>query len=300
SEKTIRRDISAFLDAGLPILESTGENGTKYYRLDPAAARADLSFTFDEALALYLSRRYLLPFQGTHLWTATQQAFRKIRASLGEQAIKYVNRFARVVQDSQFAQSDYSAKADIIDALLLGIEDCKVVFITYRSERSTEPVTYDIHPYRFTRHRNSLYLQGLKPDDGELRTWKIDRVENAEVDPMPFTMPSESELDRRLEGAFGVFHSTGAPQVATVRFSRDVARYVSESVWHPSQTVSENDGRVEVTFELSDLTELKAWVLSFGRHAEILAPRSLRDEIAAELQSALTHYTNRDLKKNPP
>ena len=300
SEKTIRRDITTFLDAGVPIEEWRGEQGTKHYRLDPKAARADLAFTFDEALALYLCRRYLMPYQGTHLWTATQRAFRKIRASLGQQAIRYAERFSPMIQDSPFAQTDYSSKADIIDALLMAIEDRKVVFLTYRSERSTEPVTYEIHPYRFTRHRNSLYLHGLKADERELRTWKIDRVENAEIDFVPFPMPTESELDRKLVGAFGVFHSTDQPQRATIRFSREVARYVSESAWHPTQALSQTDSGLEVSFELSDLTELKSWVLSFGRHAEVIAPPSLRDDIASELQSAARIYEPRNLKENLP
>ena len=300
SEKTIRRDISTFLDAGVPIEESTGEQGTKHYRLNPKAARADLAFTFDEALALYLCRRYLAPFQGTHLWTSTLRAFRKIHASLGQQAIQYAERFSSMIQDSPFARTDYAEQADVIDVLLVGIEDRKVVFITYRSERSTEPVTYDIHPYRFTRHRNTLYLHGLKADEGELRTWKIDRVENAELDPMPFTMPTESELDRKLEGGLGVFQSAGERQRATVRFSREVARYVSESIWHPTQSLSKYDGGVEASFELSDFTELKSWVLSFGRHAEVMAPKTLRNEVASEMQAMLNLYGNRDLKKNPP
>ncbi len=50
------------------------------------------------------------------------------------------------------------------------------------------------------------------------------------------------------------------------------------------------DGSVIVEFDLSGTIELTAWLLSFGRHAEVLEPASLREEIAAELQRTLAVY----------
>ncbi len=297
SEKTIRRDIATFVEAGVPVEESTGDNGVKSWRLDPAAARADISFTFDEALALYLGRRYLAPFAGTDLWTAAQRAYRKVRASLGESDLNYLERFANVFQDTQFGVTNYAEKAEVIDSLLIGIEDRRVVFITYRSERSTEPVTYDIHPYRFTRHRNSLYLQGFKPEDEGLRTWKVDRIESAEVDQVRFVIPGDMDLDDRLAGSMGVFHSTGAETQIVVKFTRTVARYVAESTWHPSQQLIETSDGIQVTFQLTDLHELKTWILSFGRHAEVVKPESLRLELREEAAAMGSIYGVEDSRE---
>ena len=84
SEKTIRRDLITFQHADIPIEETIGQNGTKYWRLDPSAARAEMRFTYDEAFALFLSRRYLAPLAGTQIWEAADTAFGKIRAMLGE------------------------------------------------------------------------------------------------------------------------------------------------------------------------------------------------------------------------
>ena len=87
-EKTVRRDLDTFKQAGFPVEETVGQHGLKRWRLDPAKTQPGLSFAFDEAVALYLGRRFLDPLAGTVFWDAAQRAFRKVRAMLSAQALK--------------------------------------------------------------------------------------------------------------------------------------------------------------------------------------------------------------------
>ena len=135
-------------------------------------------------------------------------------------------------------------------------------------------------------------MQGYKPDDESIRTWKLDRVEAAVVDTMPFTITDSLDLDAELSKGFGIFHSDGTPENVLIRFSPQVARFVQESQWHPSQTNRvQNDGGLVVEFEVSGLEELKSWVLSFGSAAEVLEPTSLRDQIAEEAKALIQLYS---------
>ena len=143
SEKTIRRDLETFQRAGFPLEETVGEYGRKKWRIDPAKSQPGIAFTFDEAIPLYLGRHLLEPLAGTLFWEAAQRAFRKIRASLDPKALKYVEQFATMFHQTMVGVSDYSKKADLIDELMVGIEDHKAVFLTYKSMKATEPVTYD-------------------------------------------------------------------------------------------------------------------------------------------------------------
>jgi proteasome accessory factor B len=288
--KTIRRDLAALHDAGFPIEETTGPSGRKSYRIVNGSHVPELSFTYDEALALYLGRQYLEPLAGTLLWDAAQSAFRKIEATLGPAALKYLDKVAETFHETSFGISDYAAHAETIDNLLVGIEDSKVVFITYRSQRSTEPVTYDVHPYSITRHRDTLYLLGFKPEDNAFRTWKVNRIESAQVDGMPFIRRADFDAEQFLTGSLGIYHDTGDVNV-TIRFSAEVARYVEESQWHSSQQCERQpDGSLLVRLALSGTTEVKSWVLGFGRHAEVLEPEILREGIRNELNTALKLY----------
>jgi len=294
SEKTIRRDLETFQAAGFPLQEQVGDFGRKHWQIDRDRAKPGLSFLFDEAIALYMGRRFLEPLAGTIFWQAAQRAFQKIRATLGTEVIDYMERFGTTFYQTTVGASYYSKKDDLIDTLMIGIEDQKAIFITYQSLRSTEPVTYDVYPYGLTYHRGSLYLIGKAPEKDEIRHWKVDRIEAAETTQVQFIRPGDFDLTDHLSKSFGVFQGDEEVEVR-VRFSAEVARYVQESNWHHSQQLEEQgDGSVEACFTLDHTEEIKRWLLSFGRHAVVIEPLTLREEIIEELDTLISLYATED------
>jgi len=291
NEKTIRRDLATFHSVGFPIDEEVGRHGRKTWRLHlHTNDQPPLGFAFDEALALYLGRRYLEPLAGTMLWEAAQNAFRKVEVCLGPAARKYLDQMASALHVTSPGASDYTNKSEILDALQQGIEERKTTHIVYQSARATESVTYEISPYGLVIHRDSLYLVAESRDHGEVRHFKVDRIEEAEVSKFPFRLPEDFDLQKHLAGSFGIYDGRESITVK-IRFSPTVARYVKESRWHPSQQLkSERDGCLLATFELSSTEEIKSWALSFGQHAEVLEPGELRAEMIDELETSLQKY----------
>ena len=105
-----------------------------------------------------------------------------------------------------------------------------------------------------------------------------------------FQRPDDFDLQQHLAKSFGVYHGDGDVKIK-VRFAPGVARYVSESNWHESQKLTpQKDGSVMAEFQLSDTEEIKRWIMSFGQHAVVVEPESLRDEIVQELNSLLAAY----------
>ena len=69
------------------------------------------------------------------------------------------------------------------------------------------------------------------------------------------------------------------------------AATVREAQQHPSQTIVKDDGQaVTVKFELANTTELKRWVLSFGRRAQVLSPKALVEELQNETKMMAAVY----------
>lgn len=290
SEKTIRRDLEMLASVGFPFESETGEFGRKRWRMAKSWQPGDVRLAFDEALALYLGRRQLEPLAGTLIWDAAQRAYQKIQATLSKPVLRYVEKIGAMFFQTSVGANDYARHAEIIDQLLVGIEDRRVVFLTYQSARATEPVTYDMHPYGLTYHRGALYLVGYAPQHQELRHWKVNRIEAASVDSMFFQRPADFDMAKHFGRSFGVFHGTGDVRVK-VRFSAAVARYVRESKWHESQDLSpQSDGSLLAEFRLSSVEELKRWLYTFGPQAEVLEPQELRREMATELQQTLQLY----------
>lgn len=71
-----------------------------------------------------------------------------------------------------------------------------------------------------------------------------------------------------------------------------MARYVQESKWHASQTLSrQRDGSVLAEFQLSTTEEIKRWIMSFGRYATVLEPADLRQAIAEEARCTVRNHS---------
>jgi len=91
--------------------------------------------------------------------------------------------------------------------------------------------------------------------------------------------------------SFGIYRGDGKPQRIRIRFAPAVARNVEESHWHHSQTLNRlPDGYLDFEATLTTFEELKSWLLSFGRHAEVLSPKRLREEMALEIRESLRQY----------
>jgi proteasome accessory factor B len=299
--KTVRRDLVALRKAGFPLEETVGPRGRKVWKL----ATGDLppvDLNWQEAMSLYLARRFLDPLAGTYVTEAADRAFSKIRARLGPQALKYLERMASAVHLTKVAAARYGDKAALLDRLELAIAECRVTELEYQSERTTEPVTREIHPYAWVFHRDSVYLAAFATEHREVRLYKADRIHDVTVTDLLFPRRADFDPADYLAGSFGVYRGTnGEPVPVRVRFLSPVVKYVSEKQWHPSQTVTrERDGSLIAEFRLSATEEIKRWLLSFGRNAEVLEPARLVAEMREELAAMSELYSIAPREKSSP
>jgi proteasome accessory factor B len=66
---------------------------------------------------------------------------------------------------------------------------------------------------------------------------------------------------------------------------------VAEASWHPTQTVERaSDGSLTWRATVSGTIEIRSWILGWGDEVEVLAPGSLREEVAAVLGRAAARY----------
>jgi len=205
-------------------------------------------------------------------------------------ALKYLEKFGAVFHQTLVGASDYSKKGELIDRLVMAMEERRITNITYQSLQATEPVSYSVYPLGMIHHHGSLYLAGWAPEHEELRHWKVDRIESLEVTGLQFQQPEGFDIKKHLAKSFGIFHGEGDIHVK-VRFSPTVARFVQEGRWHETQRLTRQpDGSLLAEFDLSTTEELKHWILSFGKEAEVLEPEGLRREMVSEAKSIRARY----------
>ncbi len=82
NDRTIRRDINLFVEAGVPLREAVGPRGKKVWRVEDRSSLAVPTHSIDEALALAVAEQLLTSLRGTRLYTATKRCREKVTASL--------------------------------------------------------------------------------------------------------------------------------------------------------------------------------------------------------------------------
>ena len=304
SVDTVRRDVADLQSAGFRVVEQVGFRGVKRWRVE--GFEDEFRFTITDMLSIFIGKQFLEPLAGTPFWDGHQKAFSKIRGALGEQAILYLRKLAASLHATSVGASDYSQRGQMIDDLMVAIEDHRVSLIVYQSDQATESVEQEVYPQGFVFHRGSLYLIAWSSRRGQIRTYKMDRIEDVHSTNLKATIPAEFDLQEWLEHSFGVFRSSGPLQKIRIRFSRDVARYVQESRWHKSQKLMpQKDGTLIAEFDLTDTQEIKRWIMSFGPSATVLEPRELVEDVQRDLQVMLDNYvaiekldTDEKAKKN--
>lgn len=290
SEKTVQRDLDFFRLKSVPIECVIVERGKKVWRLGEGWRRPPLVFTYEEAAALYLGRRFLEPMAGSPFWSAAQSAWKKIRSTLGDTPLQYLERFARMFHAAGTDVPDYADKADLLEALTVAIEDHRAAHITYRSQRATEPATRDVYPLSWTWQSQALYLLAFSPEHGEIRTYKVDRIEEVEVSNFVFQLHRDFDPAAYLAGSLGIYDGDGEIDVA-IRFLPEAARHAQEARWHRSKAFEpQRDGSVILRLRLSSTVEIRGRVLAYGASVVVLEPEALRAEIAAELERMLRAY----------
>lgn len=287
---TVRRDLKGLQEAGFPIFADTLDDGTKRWRVDAQVFKVpNALLTLDEALALYLSQQLLKPLAGTQVGEGIHQCIDKVQGLFKKSALDYFRRLAEVLYVHLPQMTDYSGKQKVIEVCIVAIEDERPLEICYRSGGGPCK-TYRLHPYGLVFFHNSLYLIAHLPKARQLRTFKVDRIEEAEIKDGEFTRPADFDLSELYENSFGIFHSDKVIPVKA-RLLPQAANAVLEKKWHPSQKVEKHaDGSVTATWHLGDTVEFKSWILSFGPYAEVLSPKELRDEIRDDLRTAAGRY----------
>jgi predicted DNA-binding transcriptional regulator YafY len=287
--RTIRRDLEALQTAGFPLYDET-HDGKKYWTLEQKAFRRldDTGFTLAELSALYFSRTLVESLTGTPFERDVRSAFDKLAGALTPGMKQFLDRMPLVMQ----AKAEPGAQAAAprtreVGTLVEATMQHRRVTMRYHSFSSNREKSYVFEPYRLLFGQGGLYVIGMVPEYGALRTFAVDRIEQISLTEERFE-PLELP-DDAFAHSLGV--NQGTPERIEILFAPKIARYVRERVWHPSQHATDDaDGSLRLTLDVVNDWALKSWILGFGGLALVVAPASLAAEIAAETAAAAERY----------
>lgn len=250
-----------------------------------------IAYSIGELFTQRLALQSVAPLvQGTELEDALQSLAVKIEAALPERFRRMARDVALALPIRTFPRKAIRPGESVIEDVLEAAVSRKVLEAEYRPIRgggSTK--SYRLRPLAVFPHKGALYVAAVAGEHAQPVTFALERFVSVELTKETFEPPAGFDAGEFVRRSFGVFD--GPVEEVRVRFSARVAPVVRERIWHESQTVTDlPDGRIEVAFRAAGWPEIRAWVLSYGEHAELIEPAARRTEIARELAATLRRY----------
>ncbi len=280
-------------------LESSEEKpgGALRWRLRASELPRKVELRRTQAYALLAARRIFESMRGTALYDEIDMATSKLLSlaqrpgrgpNAGRADVRLEDRFLYL----PFTPKDYAQKTDELDDLFQSVSDLRPLSMRYRSAGKDREERVTIHPYAMVMHRDSIYCVGLHVDKEEIRTFVLDRMRDTQASSTErFDLPEDFNIDDYFQGEFGIWKAN-KKQTVVIEFDAHAAEYVRMRRIHPSQKlVLLPGGRMRVSMEVGNLTQLTSWVLEWGKRAKVLEPPELVERVREELQSALEAYS---------
>jgi predicted DNA-binding transcriptional regulator YafY len=286
SERTVHRYMAMLEEMGIPIYSERGRYGgfslVRGYKLPP------LIFTAEEATVLYMGATLVREVWGQTYGDAVTGVTAKLDNVLPDDLREEVARVRQSLVVGGLAARDYRPWETVLHALRQCIVNQRQVRLRYRGLARKDDTERVLDPYALTFQWGLWYLVGFCHLRQDMRTFRVDRVQEVEPLHQEFEAPSDFSVREYMERAMR-YESTYA---VVVRLKADVAEDVRESQGHWMDITDHDDGSITARFGTADLDWVIGWVLSFGSLAEVLEPAELVNRVRETAEDVVRRYTD--------
>lgn len=287
SKRTIYRDVLALGEAGVPIVSVPGQGYSlmKGYFLPP------LSFSADEATMLLLGSDLMAQNFDAQYRAAAQSASRKIEGVLPDKLrdeVHYLqNSIVFVARTPDTPESQH--RIMLLQQLRRAIIQHSTVRFCYHArhprEGQSEQTTRDADPYGLVHFPSGWHLVAYCHLRQDMRNFRLDRMDGLKILPQTFQRPAGNVMRPDPER-----ESEARSITVRVLCDHEIARWVQEARSYYVTHEEETSEGLLVTLQVRQESEILPWLLSWGQHARVLEPESMRARLAEEAEGMLRNY----------
>jgi predicted DNA-binding transcriptional regulator YafY len=288
---TFKRDIEYMKDRHhAPIEYDREAGGYRFVSPNAAAPKYELPglwFSPTEAQALLTMEHLLGHLEPSLLGAHVEPLKARLSAllSAGDRSVDEVRRRIRVM--SLGARRHQPRHFKLVASSVLGRARLQLSYWNRMKDETTERV---VSPQRLVFYRNNWYLDAWCHLRNDLRSFSLDAMKDVSTAPGKAKDVPDAQLNEVLASSYGIF-SGSKVQWAVLKFAPSVARYVALEDWHSKQrSRMEADGSYVLEVPFSSDKELAMDILRYGADVEVMAPKSLREEVGARLKAAAAKY----------
>lgn len=267
-----------------PIKFDRQHNG--YCYTEPDFSIREFPLTHAEIEALDYSTALLQQLKGTRMFQQFENAINKMTE--GYRVSQLIGKSE--VQILQVEEPVKTEGSQWLEFLLKCVVEKTAVAMRYRGY-GKEQKQYILSPYLLKEYRNRWYVIGHAAESGGVRVFALDRIVSLSQAKAAYKH-SEFSPDEFFRYSFGITHLDAArPEKVKLKFKASEIPYVlSQPLHHSQQVASQDENQLTVTMHVYITSELKMAILAHGAAVEVLAPESLRKEIADIAAAMASQY----------
>jgi predicted DNA-binding transcriptional regulator YafY len=174
--------------------------------------------------------------------------------------------------------------SEVFERIIKAIREQQVAKLKYTNAKG-ETKAYRFNSYALLPHERHLHLVGVSHSSLEAGFETVIRLRLDQIGEFKLTLdhfddPSFDVVAYASSG-FGASNSDGKPQAIKVQFSAEKAQYIRRTKRHETQEVETNkkDGSVVWQIHAPISEDLVHWVVSYGPHARVIAPKELKKAV---------------------
>lgn len=285
--RTVRRDLTYMRDQlKAPLKYDARHNGYHYTELTYRLAYFQV--TEGELMALMLAQRLLRQYRDTPYGSDLQRIFAKLHDLLPERISISLDTAADCLAVLPPVTTVYNPA--LFATLAGAVVEHRRVEVVYHTADRDATTTRTLDPYHMMLRGDDWYIVARDSHRNEIRVFAVQRVRSASVLDERFDRPIDFRIEDYMGDSFRVVRGEGHYKVA-LHFVSPTALRIAEKTWHPSQSIEPSaEGGLILRFEVSDLREVKRWVLFWGTDCRVLEPAELIETVRTELQTLREHY----------
>lgn len=298
TKRQVRRVLDRLADENVPVQE-TWEDGEKVYALPESAQASEGPFSRlseREALALLVAAEAARP---TLRPTPLAEPLERVGRRLAERMAPHVASFRPEIQPRRWHFDEASASVfapEVFEVLSEAIEKQRRVRIDYFTA-STGEYHEDrmIDPLLLAAAGSSWMTVAYCHKREGIRDFALAGIDRVKLQGDRYFPPEDFDPVLHFKGRFSAL--TGEKtRVVRLLAEPEAARYFQRKQYHPTQQIHGRDGegRLEVTFEVEGLEEVRSFVQSWGTGVTVLAPEELARRVAEDARQVAARYEVRE------
>ncbi len=289
STKTAQRDIDFMRDRLLcPLDYDSSEKG--YCYSDDTFSLPMVYLSSDELSALLIARKMLQDISGGSIGHEISSIVDKITNILKKHSVSP----DQIDEAFSFQLIEYApAPEKVFKAVLESCLKKRCLSFTYYSPKTEEKSTRTVEPYHLFNYMGTWHLIGYCHLRNEIRDFALSRISATKVLTDSFKVPAEFNFKKYFLSTFGLYKGKSAKEV-TLRFTPEKSKWIRDQIWHKDQKVNLlKDGSLEISFPVSDFSEIIREILKHGNDVEVIKPEDLRNLIKSKAEKISKIYCSK-------